>query len=330
MAQPGKESAVRPARAHEAPPDASPAHYRLGYYLKRTVIYALTLYLLLCLALFVFQRKLIYVPVRDAAVDPARAGLPRQSARNVAAQAADGVPLGGWQLLPADASAPGPEAPDFDAALADGRPVAVFFHGNGGHRGHRAEALAGLARRGLHVAAFDYRGYGDSGGEPSEDGIARDAQAVLAWLGERGVRPERIVLVGESLGCAVCVRLAEEARAAGAPPAGLILLAPFTSLSDAAASLYWFVPVRLLLRERYPSLERIGRVDCPLLVVHGRRDRVVPFEQGRRLFEAAPEQSTGGVEKVFVEIPDAGHNDLRAWPEYEKALDRFFENVRMP
>lgn len=280
---------------------------RLRSLVVRCMIYAAAAYLLLCLLLFLFQRSLIYPGMREPGITPERAGYPAGRARDVKLRTADGETLGMWHVRPQlDYGA------DFGAGLRAASRVVLFFHGNGGHRGHRAGLYPLLADMGAHVVAVDYRGYGDSTGAPNEDGLAEDARAVWQWLvKEHGIPPERIVLHGESLGCAVAVRLAQEQCASGAPPAGLVLDAPFSSLPDAAAHSYWFVPVRLLLRERYPSFERIGGVACPLVIFHGDRDAVVPFALGRRLFDAAPETSAGGAKKVFVAIPGAGHNDLR-------------------
>lgn len=309
------------------PVPAAPARRGLAYYLKRIVLYLLGGYLLLCAVLFAMQRKLIYAPTRAEAVDPQRAGLAPDRARNVTVSTADGVTLGGWHVRPEACAG---EA-DFDASMRGGeRMTVLFFHGNGGHRGHRAELLSRFAQRGLHACCFDYRGYGDSAGAPQEEGLALDARAALAWVRERGIPPERTILWGESLGCAVAVRLAEELCAAGTPPRGLALEMPFTSLTEVAAHLYWFVPVRLILQERYPSIERIPQVTCPLLVIHGTADRVVPFEHGRRIFEAAAAASAEGIPKRFLELPGVGHQDLSARGEaaYEGAVHEFLGALR--
>ena len=317
--EPGTEG-----RAAEAPP--RPA-YGLKYYLRRTVLYVLTAYLGFCVLVFLFQRQLIYPASRASNLAPSTAGYSAKDARGVAATAGDGVKLGGWHILPWRE-----RGKDFDAALKDGELVDLVFHGNGGHRGHRLDLYSTLSGFGCHVVAFDYRGYGDSEGSPTEEGLALDAQAAWEWVRARGVPPERVVLHGESLGCAVALRLAKELSEAGTPPAGLILESPFASLTATACSLYWFLPVRLMLRERYPSDERIGAVTCPILVFHGHQDPLVKFEHGRRLFDLAPPASASGVPKRFVESRNAGHNDLRAadLEAYEKALREFLEVLRTP
>jgi fermentation-respiration switch protein FrsA (DUF1100 family) len=305
-----------------APPAAPRPVYGLKYYLRRTVLYLLIAYVALCVAVYVFQRKLIYPASRAAELPSALAGYSPKEARDISATAADGVKIRGWQILPASE-----RGKDFDAALKDGGLVDLFFHGNGGHRGHRLELYQTLAGFRCHVVAFDYRGYGDSEGSPSEEGLALDARAAWEWVRSRGVPAERIVLHGESLGCAVAVRLAKELSEAQTPPAGLILESPFASLTATSASLYWFLPVRLLLKERYPSDERIGAVTCPLLIFHGHHDAIVKFEHGKRLFDAAPEKSAGGVAKRFVEFQNAGHNDLRAadLQAYDRELRTFLD-----
>lgn len=290
------------------------------------MLYLLSAYIMICILALLVQRKLVYPGwgCRMDDRDPAAAGVRPRKARNVEIVTEDGVRLGAWHLVP-----DGKETDDFDAALRDGAPVVLFFHGNGGHRAHRVDFYPAFTRPGCHVVAIDYRGFGDSGGKPDAEGLALDARATWAWAIAHGVAPDRIVLVGESLGCAVAVRLAQEQSMAGAPPAGLILECPFASLQQTARSLFWYLPVRLILRESFPSDERIAHVTCPILIQHGRHDTIVRFEHGRKLFDAAPPRSAGGTPKRFVEYPDAGHCDLRDVDpgRYEKELRAFFEGV---
>lgn len=165
----------------------------------------------------------------------------------------------------------------------------------------RAPVAAAFAKHGVSTLLFDYRGYGDNAGDPSEDGLTRDARAAQAYLRSRtDVDTSRNVYFGESLGAAVALRLATETR-----PYALVLRSPFTSLSDAGQVHYPFLPVRLLLRDRYPSLERVAGVSAPILVIAGERDQIIPVEQSKRLYTAitAP--------KRLVVIPGADHNDER-------------------
>ena len=230
------------------------------------------------------QRALIYFPTSDLP-SPAAAGLP--AARVVTFETADGLTLEAWFLE---------RIPGLLSTLGY---TVIVFNGNAGHRGHRAGLGAQLAGRGLNVLLVDYRGYGGNPGLPSEEGLARDARAALAYLGRRAdVDPARIVFFGESLGAAVALRLALEY-----PPAALILRSPFTSLVDIGRHHYPLLPVRWLLKDRYLSLERIARVRSPLLVVAGEEDEIVPIADSAALFDAAPHP------KRFVTIPGVGHND---------------------
>jgi fermentation-respiration switch protein FrsA (DUF1100 family) len=150
------------------------------------------------------------------------------------------------------------------------------------------------------VLLFDYRGYGSNLGAPSEEGLAADARAALAYLaGRPDVDPGRIVYFGESLGAAVALRLAIER-----PPAALVLRSPFASLAEVGRHHYPFLPVSLLLRDRYDSAALAGRLAAPLLVVAGGHDRIVPVDHTRRLFAAAPQP------KRLVVLDGADHNDL--------------------
>jgi uncharacterized protein len=183
------------------------------------------------------------------------------------------------------------------------RPPAVghvlFLHGNAGNISHRVVDAQLLAAEGLDLLLFDYRGYGRSTGHPSEEGTYRDARAALRTLRQRpGVDAGRVFFVGESLGGAVAVALALEA-----PPAGLVLRSTFTSVHDMARLHYPMVP-GFLVRDAYPSLRRIPSLRCPLLVIHGDRDELVPLSNGQALFAAAPEP------KRMLTLPGAGHNDL--------------------
>ena len=173
----------------------------------------------------------------------------------------------------------------------------LVFNGNAGDRSMRAPLAAALNRMGYSVLLFDYRGYGGNSGRPTEDGLAADARAAEAWLAAQpGV--ERVAYFGESLGAAVAVGLAVQR-----PPAALVLRSPFTSLPDVGAVHYPWLPVRRLLLDRYPSIERIASVSAPLLVIAGDRDDIVPLSLSKRLYDAAAEP------KRFVLVPGAGHND---------------------
>ena len=175
----------------------------------------------------------------------------------------------------------------------------LVCNGNAGDRSMRAGLAVAFNRAGFSVLLFDYRGYGGNPGDPSEDGLAADARAAQQWLARQpDVDPRRIAYFGESLGAAVAVGLAVQS-----PPAALVLRSPFTSLPDVGAVHYPWLPVRRLLLDRYPSIERIALVSAPVLVIAGDRDDIVPMSLSRRLYDAAAEP------KRFVLVPGAGHND---------------------
>ncbi|MEJ2866360.1 alpha/beta fold hydrolase [Actinomycetospora sp. OC33-EN08] len=235
--------------------------------------------LLLVAGLWLGQRRLIYLP--DTGPVPA-AGTVLPGARDVVLETADGPALGAW-FVPAE----GPR-----------REVTVLVaNGNAGDRSLRAPLAAALRAEGFDVLLFDYRGYGDNPGSPSEEGLAADARAAHHHLvTEQAVPPQRLILLGESLGAAVAARLATEA-----PVAGMVLRSPFTDLAAVAERLYPVVPVRWLLADRFPVAELVARAGVPTTVVFGEGDRIIPPAQSKAVAEAA------GAEVVAV--PDADHND---------------------
>ncbi len=227
-----------------------------------------------------FQRKLVYLP--DAG-PVGSAGTAVPGARDVELRTSDGLTLAGWFV-------PG-RSPDAVTVLV--------ANGNGGHRGLRAPLARALSDERLGVLLFDYRGYGGNPGTPTEDGLARDARAARAFLVEEaGVRPERLLYLGESLGAAVVTELATEH-----PPAGLVLRSPFVDLPSVAAEHYPLLPVRALLWDRFPVVEQVARLDVPTTVVLGSADSIVPPDQSRAVAGAAAR-----LHRV-VEVPGADHND---------------------
>lgn len=273
------------------------------------------------------QRSLIYLPAKGA-VPVTEAGYPPQQLREIKRVTEDGITLHGWFVRADGADWSADALPPDDQCW-----IMLYFPGNGGHRGYRLKEIRQMTSLGCHVVYFDYRGYAENGGTPSEEDIARDARGTWDFATRQlGAAPDRIVLWGESLGGGVATRLAADLSREGRPPAGLVLRGTFTSLVDAAAYHYPWLPVRWLLLDRYPSLVRIGSVTCPLLMIHGRLDRIVPFEQGQRLFAAAPAVSGNGVPKRFVELPHAGHNDMMyvAADEIHSALRDFLQSLPPP
>jgi len=242
------------------------------------------------------QRRLIYFPdTRPPSLD--RAGLAATEA--VSFVTADGLRLGAWFV--------GGSGPSL-------RPTVIVFSGNAGHRGYRAPLAAALQRHGLNVLLTDYRGYGGNPGEPIEEGLAADARAARAFVRSRSdVDQARVVYFGESLGAAVALRLAVED-----PPSALVLRSPFASMTLIGQYHYPMLPVGLLLRDRFPSIDRALQLRSPVLIIAGTRDSIIPIDHTRRLYDAivAP--------KRFVELA-ADHNDaaLLDGDEMVEAIVRF-------
>jgi uncharacterized protein len=226
-----------------------------------------------------FQRRLLYLPGGPATVTASEV---LAGASQVELHTDDGLTLRAWHA-PATGSAR--------------NATVMVLPGNAGSRADRVPLARAVAARGFDVVLLDYRGYGGNPGSPTEEGLAADARAAHRYLvDERGIDPGRVLLLGESLGAAVAVRLARE-RTIG----GLVLRSPFTSLADVAAVHYPFLPVRLLLRDRFPVREQIAGVGVPVVVVAGGADEVVPREQSLAVADAAG--------ATVVEVAGARHND---------------------
>jgi fermentation-respiration switch protein FrsA (DUF1100 family) len=253
----------------------------MGMTLLKWLSLAVAGYAVLVAVLYLMQRQFMYQPPPVARISPAAAGFP--AAEEIALATSDGETVIAWHVPP-----------------RPGRPVVVFFHGNGEVLAWRVARFERLVADDLGLVALSYRGYFGSTGRPSEQGLLRDAAAAYAFAAER-YPADRIVLWGVSLGTGPAVALAVER-----PVGKLVLEAPFTSAVDIAASVFPFVPVRMLMKDRFRSDELIGRLAAPLLIIHGERDRVVPLRFGDRLFARAPGP------KRFVRFPQGGHDDLDA------------------
>ena len=246
--------------------------------LVSTTIIALCAYIALTAVVYVAQRSLMYFP-DTAHVLPAAAGLPE--AEEVPLTAADGVRIAAWHVAP-----------------RDGKPVILYFHGNGGALRFRVTRFRRVIADGIGLVALEYRGYGGSGGSPNEQGLIADAQAAYHFAAAH-YPPQQLVLWGESLGSGVAIAVAAER-----PVSRVILEAPFTSAVALGARHYWYLPVRLLMKDQFRSDLRIGKVKAPVMIMHGVNDRVVPYAMGEQLFELANKP------KHFVRFLDGGHEDL--------------------
>jgi fermentation-respiration switch protein FrsA (DUF1100 family) len=254
----------------------------------------ISLYIGLAVVLFFFQAHFIYFPTRAMAVRPTLIGLDYEDIRF---ETTDGVSLSGWYV-----------------PVEESKKIVLFFHGNAGNISHRLESIALFHKLGFNVFIIDYRGYGQSQGRISEQGTYLDAEAAWHYLvEERHIEPENIIFFGRSLGGAVATWLAQNH-----PPKALILESTFTSVPDMGARQFPFLPVRLLARIKYNTLERLPRVKSPILIVHSPDDELIPYSHGRQLFQAAPEP------KDFLELR-GGHNEgfIISGPGYHDGLKAF-------
>jgi uncharacterized protein len=267
-------------------------------------------YVAICLGLFLAQPKLIYFPAPNYAFMPDAVGLAYES---VSLAAADGVPIAAV-FVPHD----------------EPRATVLFCHGNGENVGDLAQTLKTLHKLGFATLAFDYRGYGRSGGAPTEQGLYLDADAAWRWLTQtRGVPPEQVVIMGRSLGGAVAIELARRVgqsattsapSSSSARPGALVVECTFTSMVDLGRQEYPLLPINLLCTHRYESVKKVGQVTCPKLFLHGTDDTLIPLANARKLFDAA------AAPKTFIETP-GGHTSagfeynwetserVRAWIE---------------
>lgn len=234
------------------------------------------LYLTALLALVVFQRSLLYLP-KPFEASPTAAGL--SAAQLLRLHTPDGETLPAWYIPPAPS-----------------RPLILYFHGNAARLADKADRFRNLTATGYGLLAVEYRGFAGATGSPSEQGLLIDAETAYTRALSLGAEPRRLIVLGESLGSGVAVALAAR-REVGA----IVLDSAYDSVIDVAARRYWMFPVRWLMRDTFRSDERIGQISAPLLMVHGTKDRIVPFASGERLFALANEP------KQFIRVDGAGH-----------------------
>ena len=255
--------------------------------LKWTVIVLAGGYLGLAALMYFAQRSLMYFPERERTA-PAAAGFPQ--AEEVRLDTVDGEKLIAWHVPP-----------------RDDRPVLLYCHGNGGALRLRVDRFEKIVTAGVGLLALSYRGYGGSTGSPSVQGLIDDARAAYAFAAAR--YPGRIAVWGESLGTGVAIALAAEK-----PATRIILDAPYSSTVDVAADLYWYFPVRLLMKDQFRSDQRIRRVTAPVLILHGEADTIIPIRYAERLLALVPG------EKRLVRFPDGWHVDLDRFGATDVAL----------
>ena len=242
----------------------------------RLPLYAAVFYAIFLASLYVFQRRLMYFP---SLVRASVHALDLPAAKALHLVTSDGERIAAW-YLPATGK----------------HPLFLYFHGNGGSLADRVDILRRLSSDGSGFLAIDYRGYGGSTGWPSEKGLILDGEAAYREAVALGYTADRIVIIGESIGTGVAV-----AVAATHPAHALVLDSGFSSAADVAEPAFKLLPVRLLMKDTYDSLSRIGQVSEPKLFLHGSADVIIPIALDRKLFDAAPEP------KTFIELKGRGH-----------------------
>jgi fermentation-respiration switch protein FrsA (DUF1100 family) len=253
------------------------------------------------LLLVFVEKSLIYYPAKEVEVTPKALGLPFEE---VSLDVEPGVKVSGWFIK---------------AAKEPSAATILFSHGNAGNIGDRLDRVLRLRDLGADFLIYDYRGYGRSTGSPDEEGTYHDGRAAYDYLvRDRRLDPKRLVLMGESLGCAISIQLAIEKKAAG-----LVLEAPFASIAHMASALYPFLPLGAFVRTRYENLRKIPQLKMPLLLVQGTKDEVIPVAQGKMVYEAAPQP------KQYLVIEGAHHNDVYVigGEAYRRALSDFITRV---
>jgi len=249
--------------------------------------------------MLIFEQQYIYYPSKELVHTPATVGLKYEG---IILTTEDGVTLHGWFM-------PHPAA----------RFTLIHFHGNAGNISHRLHLYEHWHKMGLSVFAIDYRGYGKSSGIPSEAGLYSDARAVWNTVRQRHRVPaSNIIIAGRSLGCAVAAKLATEQN-----PAALVLENPFTNIPDMATALYpWIFPIRFLARSRFDTIDLIGRVSAPVMIISAENDMLVPATMSKRIHAAA------NGPKTFISLP-GNHNDfdLSSSSIYSKAWQQWLAGL---
>jgi uncharacterized protein len=268
---------------------------KLKLFLKTSVI----IYVFICIAMYGLQRNLMYRPATN--IDsPASYGLVDFS--TIRLKTSDGISIEAW-YHPAK----------------ENYPTIIYFHGNAGNLSDRANFFSLFRDVGFGVLGVDYRGYGKSEGDPSEKGFYQDARATMDYAAKTlSLSDNKIIIYGESIGTAVAVQMATEYKVAA-----LVLQSPFTSMEATASRQYYFLPVNLLLKDRFDSLSKIENIKTPLLLFHGEMDTLVPLAFGKELFAKASEP------KQAIYYPEIGHHGfdleklVRAINEFSKTHKLF-------
>ncbi|MCI0507439.1 MAG: alpha/beta hydrolase [Gammaproteobacteria bacterium] len=248
--------------------------------------------------MYVNQPGMIFFPIKELHESPGNWGMQYE---NLTLETTDKIRLHGWFIPRGDA----------DKTL-------LFFHGNAGNISHRSDSIKIFHDLGLNVLIFDYRGYGQSEGKPTEEGLYKDARAAWNYLTQtRGINSKNIILFGRSLGGAVAAKLAVEVNAGG-----VILESTFSSARDMARELFPLLSYLVPVRFDFKTASYIKQVSYPVLVIHSPDDEIIPYSLGRKVYDAANQP------KQLLEL-NGDHNSgfLQSQPRYQKSLDQFIAGI---
>ncbi|NGX58026.1 MAG: Multifunctional-autoprocessing repeats-in-toxin, partial [Chlamydiae bacterium] len=255
--------------------------YAMVKFILYAALYAVIIYFGLLAFLYTFQNSLIYFPNRSITT-PQKAGVPEMKV--IELTTSDGLKINAWYSPPRESS----------------KPIIVYFHGNAGNIANRGFIARSFINKGYGMLLLTYRGYSGNPGRPGEQGLYNDARAALRFIKNEGVPPQCLVFYGTSIGGAVAIQMATEFQVAA-----IILQSPFSSIVDVAKYHYFFLlPFTGLIKDKYDSLSKVNMIEAPVLIIHGKSDRIIPPKLSRKLLEEFPEP------KEAEYIPGKGHNDL--------------------
>lgn len=260
--------------------------------IKALLIVSCSILIILTLLMYIFQRSLLYFPAKEV---PSRSVYHATDLQELHLKTNDGIDLLAW----------------YKAAKTN-QPTVLFLHGNAGHIGYRMFLARAFIDAGFGMLLLEYRGYGGNKGSPSEEALYNDARAAIHFLQQQGISSKHLALYGESLGTGIAVKMATEF-----PSCALVLQSPYTSM--VAVARYHYPWILIAPWDKYDSLTMIHNVKSPLLILHGKQDTIVPFEQGLMLFHQANEP------KTFIALDNKDHNNL--WdPHFATTVIEFIQS----
>lgn len=281
--------------------------------LRAVLLYVVVPYVAVTVIFVALQRRLMYKPTAAHNLTMEAVGYAADFGKDVELTTSDGSVIRGWLI----------NGRDISTADSDNTPLVLYFPGNSLNRSERISDLREVAARGFDVLIFDYRGFGDSEGSPSETALSQDARQVWAFATEElGYQENHIVVFGESLGGAVALSVWDPSHPKSPQPAAVILNSTFASMPQTVAWHYPMFPFQFFLFDTWPSIDRIANVRSPVIVFHGTEDQMVPVSHGEQLANAAADSR-------FVEITGGTHNEIPTW-QLRKELDALANRIGRP